>query len=182
MSRIPTPTSIDDAPKASQQLLEGVKKSLGRVPALFRITANSPAALRGYLELNGALGKGKLPAPTRERIALAVAEVNQCGYCLAAHTFLGTHVAQLSASEIAAARRGSSSDPKVAAALRFAVAVTDRRGHVTKQAVDEVKRAGYGDEEVVEIVAHVALNSLTNYINSALDTAIDFPDVTDVAV
>lgn len=181
MSRIPTPESINDAPEASRDLLEGVQKTLGSVPNLFRIVATSPAALQGYLGLNGALGQGKLPAATRERIALAVAEVNQCGYCLAAHTYLGTNLAKLSPSEIDAARRGSSSDAKVDAALRFAAALAQRRGHVPVETVAAVKRAGYGDEEVVEIVAHVALNTLTNYVNSALDTAIDFPEVRKLA-
>ena len=86
MSRIPTPPSIAAAPAASQPLLEAVNKQLGSVPNLFRLAANSPAALEGYLGMMGALAKGALPAATRERIALAVAEVNGCNYCLAAHT------------------------------------------------------------------------------------------------
>jgi alkylhydroperoxidase family enzyme len=79
MSRIPTPATIDAAPSASHPLLEAVKKQLGVVPNLFRLVSNSPAALEGYLALSGALNKGKLPAQTRERIALAVAEINGCG-------------------------------------------------------------------------------------------------------
>jgi hypothetical protein len=78
MSRIPTPATIEAAPAAVQSLLEGVKKQLGVVPNMFRLIANSPAALESYLELSGALTKGTLPAPTRERIALAVAEINGC--------------------------------------------------------------------------------------------------------
>ena len=78
MSRIPTPATIADAPESARPLLEAVKTQLGSVPNLFRIVANSPAALEGYLGLNGALGKGKLAHATRERIALAVAEINGC--------------------------------------------------------------------------------------------------------
>jgi alkylhydroperoxidase family enzyme len=87
MSRVPTPTTIEAAPAASRPLLEAVKKQLGVVPNMFRLIANSPAALEGYLGLSGALNKGALPAPTRERIALAVAEMNGCNYCLSAHTY-----------------------------------------------------------------------------------------------
>lgn len=86
MSRIPTPATIEAAPAASQPLLQAVKKQLGMAPNLFRLVANSPAALEGYLSLSGALGKGELPAPTRERVALAIAEINGCDYCLSAHT------------------------------------------------------------------------------------------------
>jgi AhpD family alkylhydroperoxidase len=112
MSRIPTPAAIDAAPAASQPLLEAVKKQLGVVPNLFRLVSNSPAALEGYLALMGALNKGKLPAQTRERIALAVAELNGCSYCLSAHSYLGKTLAKLDEAEIAANRSGASSDPK----------------------------------------------------------------------
>jgi alkylhydroperoxidase family enzyme len=80
MSRINTPASIEAAPAAARPLLEAVKKQIGSVPNLFRVVANSPAALEGYLGLNGALAKGSLDSKTRERIAIAVAELNGCGY------------------------------------------------------------------------------------------------------
>ncbi|MEM1104424.1 MAG: peroxidase-related enzyme [Pseudomonadota bacterium] len=181
MSRLPTPATVADAPAASQPLLESVQKSLGSVPNLFRITANSPAALEGYLSLSGALQKGALDAATRERIALAVAQVNGCDYCLAAHSYIGANVAKLTGAEIAANRRGGSTDAKADAAVRFAVDVTRARGAVDAAAVEAVKAAGYSDAEVVEIIAHVALNTLTNYINEALGTEIDFPEVDAVA-
>ena len=95
MSRIPTPASIEAAPAAAQPLLQAVKKQLGVVPNLFRLIATSPAALEGYLGLNGALAKGALDAATRERIALAVAEFNGCDYCLSAHSYLGKNLAKL---------------------------------------------------------------------------------------
>ena len=177
MSRIPTPTTVSEAPKAAQPLLENVQKSLGSVPNLFRITANSPAALEGYLGLNGALAKGALDAATRERIALAVAEVNGCDYCLAAHTYLGRNVAKLTGTEIAAHRNGGSTDAKADVAVRFAVQITRERGRVSDADVAAAKAAGYSDAEIVEIIAHVALNTLTNYINEVLGTAVDFPSV-----
>ena len=128
MSRIPTPATIEAAPAAAQPLLQAVKKQLGMAPNLFRLVSNSPAALEGYLGLSGALAKGELPAATRERIALAVAEINGCDYCLSAHTYLGRNVAKLDEAEIAANRRGRSNDAKADAAVRFAVQVTERRG------------------------------------------------------
>ncbi len=133
MSRIPTPATIEAAPAASQPLLQAVKKQLGIAPNLFRLVANSPAALEGYVSLSGALGKGALPAATRERIALAVAEINGCDYCLSAHTYLGRNVAKLDDAEITANRNGASNDPKADAAVRFAVSVTRLRGHVSNE-------------------------------------------------
>jgi uncharacterized peroxidase-related enzyme len=177
MSRLPIPATIESAPAASQLMLEAVKKQLGVVPNLFRLVANSPAALEGYLGMNGALGKGALPAATRERIALAVAEINGCSYCLSAHTYLGKNVAKLDDAEMTANRNGASNDPKADAAVRFAAKVTKQRGHVSSDDVFSVKAAGYTDEQVIEIVQHVALNTWTNYINEVAKTEIDFPVV-----
>lgn len=177
MSRIPTPAAIEAAPAASQPLLEAVKKQLGVVPNLFRLVANSPAALEGYLALMGALNRGKLPAPTRERIALAVAGLNGCSYCLSAHSYLGKTLAKLDEAEIAANRRGASNDPKADAAVRFAVQVARERGHVGEDDLRAAKEAGYDDGQVIEIVLHVALNTWTNYINEVAKTDIDFPVV-----
>lgn len=177
MSRIPTPTTIEAAPAASQPLLQAVKKQLGMAPNLFRLVANSPAALEGYLGLSAALGKGELHPATRERIALAVAEVNGCAYCLAAHTYIGRNVARLDDAEIAANRNGSSNDSKADAAVRFAVQVTQQRGHVSDADFEAVKAAGYTDAQIIEIVQHVALNTWTNYVNTVGGTEIDFPAI-----
>jgi uncharacterized peroxidase-related enzyme len=176
-TRIATPDTIETAPVAAQPMLLGVKAKLGSAPNLFRVVANSPAALEGYLGLNAALGKGSLDARTRERIALAVAEFNRCGYCLSAHTYLGKNLAGLSEAEMAANRHGGSSDAKAAVAVAFAVKVVEARGHVSDADVREVKLAGYSDADVIEIVAHVALNTLTNYVNEVAQTEIDFPVV-----
>ncbi len=178
MSRLPTPASIETSPAASQPLLQAVKKQIGTVPNLFRLVGTSPAALEGYLGLNGALAKGALEAPTRERIALAVAEINGCDYCLSAHSYLGKNLAKLSDVEIAANRNGSSGDAKAAAAVGFAVKLVEARGHVTDADIKAVKDAGYSDAQLIEIVLHVALNTLTNYVNEVAKTEIDFPVVT----
>ena len=177
MSRINIPVTVESAPAAAQPLLSGVKAKLGSVPNLFRLLAVSPAALEGYLGLSGALGKGSLDARTRERIALAVAEFNGCGYCTSAHAFIGKNLAGLSDAEIAANRNGSSTDDRAASAVRFAIKVVETRGQVSDADVAAIRVAGYSDAEVIEIVLHVALNTLTNYVNEVADTAIDFPAV-----
>jgi uncharacterized peroxidase-related enzyme len=175
MSRISTPASIEASPAGSQMLLEAVKKQFGVVPNLFRVVGNSPAALEGYLGLNGALGKGTIDAKTRERIALAVAEINGCDYCLAAHSYMGANLAKLDEAEILANRRGMSTDAKADAAVRFAASVTKARGRVGTSEVEAVQAAGFSDAQIVEIVLHVALNTLTNYVNNVAETAVDFP-------
>ena len=178
MSRIHTPASIADAPEASRPLLEAIHKKVGVVPNLYRLMANNPAVLEGHLGLAAALDKGVLPAPTRERIAIAIAEFNGCDYCLSAHSFLGKNKAGLSDEVIEANRSGSSTDSKADAAVRFAVKVARERGHVADADVEALRAAGYRDDEIVEITVHVALNTWTNYMNVVGRTAIDFPLVT----
>jgi uncharacterized peroxidase-related enzyme len=176
MTRIAAIPTIDASPEASRPLLAAVKQQLGTVPNLFRVVGNSPAALEGYLGLNGALGKGAIDAKTRERIALRVAEINGCDYCLSAHTFLGK-LAKLDDAEIAAGREGRSADAKAEAALRFVTEIVRTQGHVSDAVLAEARAAGYSDAQLVEVVAHVALNTLTNYVNSVAGTEVDFPRV-----
>jgi uncharacterized peroxidase-related enzyme len=174
MTRIAAPTA-DNTPAASLTLLDAVNKQLGVIPNLMKVVGNSPAALEGYLSLSGALGKGTLGAKTGERIALAVAELNGCNYCLSAHSYLAANLAKLDAAEIEANRRGSSDDAKAAAAVLFATQVVKARGHVVDADVAAVKAAGFSQGEIIEIVVHVALNTLTNYVNEVAQTEIDFP-------
>lgn len=175
MPRIQTPASIDLAPATAQPLLTAVKAQLGSVPNMFRLIGNSPAALEGYLGLNGALGKGALDAATRERIALAIANINSCLYCNSAHSYLGKNVGKLSDDEMAANRNGRSTNAKADVAVTFATKVAVNRGAVDAADVEAVRAAGYSDAELVEIVAHVALNTLTNYVNEVFKTDVDFP-------
>ncbi|MFC2968536.1 carboxymuconolactone decarboxylase family protein [Acidimangrovimonas pyrenivorans] len=177
MPRIPYPADIATAPEASQPLLQAVEKQLGSVPNLFRLAGVSPAALEGYLGLFGALGKGRLPAATRERVALAVAQANGCSYCLSAHSYLGKTLANLDETEIAANRLGRSNDARADAALRFAVEVLNARGRVADDNLRAIRDAGYDDGQIIEIVQHVALNIWTNYLNELAGTEIDFPAV-----
>jgi uncharacterized peroxidase-related enzyme len=176
VSRINIP-SVDQSPAASKSLLEAVNNQLGVIPNLMKVLGNSPAALEGYLLLNGALGKGVLDVKLRERLALTVAEINGCEYCLAAHTYLGKHAANLDDSEIAAARDTSSSDAKASAALRFAQRVLELRGKVSDADLKTVKEAGFDDAAVMEIVVTIVLNVLTNYVNNVAQTDVDFPKI-----
>jgi uncharacterized peroxidase-related enzyme len=116
---------------------------------------------------------GATPAMFR---AVAIANRNACEYCLAAHTALGRK-AGASSEQMAAAQIGQSSDPATAAALSFALKVVEQRAQVTDGDVQALRAAGFDDEQIVEILAHVALNLFTNYVNVAFDVPVDFPKV-----
>lgn len=181
MSRITTLPSIEAAPEASKLILQRISKSAGRLPNIFAIMGNSPAALKAATEFDATLGSGEIDRATRERIALAVGERNHCRYCLSAHSFIARNLAKLDDAEIYAARQGRSSDMKADAAVRFSASLVDRRGGVSAEEVADVLAAGWSEAAVVEIIALVGYNTFTNYLNEALGTAVDFPAASDLA-
>jgi uncharacterized peroxidase-related enzyme len=176
MSRLAT---VDPATAEGQArtLLGRVERALGVTPNMMRAMASSPAVLDAYLQFSGALSKGLLPAPVQEQIALVAAVENECGYCLAAHTVLGAR-AGVSEEDLADGRAARASDPKAEAALTFAKQIITSKGFVSDEDLAAVRAAGYGDGEIGEIVAAVALNTFTNYFNSVGQTTLDFPEVT----
>lgn len=179
MSRIAIPTR-DQSPTMSQPLLDAVGKQVGFIPNLFRLIGLSPAALQGYLGFSGALTKA-LDVKTRERIALAVAEINGCDYCLSAHSYIGLNLARLDAAVIARNRAGGSGDAKADAAVRFAASVVTVRGKISDQDLTAVRTAGFSDAQIIEIVALVAENTFINFLNNVTHTEIDFSVVAALA-
>lgn len=157
-------------------VLDQIDGAFGATPNMFRAVANSPAALQSMWAAFGALGGGVIGAALGEQIAVAVANRNACDYCLAAHTALGRK-AGVSGDDLAAAQSGESADPRTAAVLRFALKLVNERGQVDATDVQALRDHGWSDEHIVEIVAHVALNLFTNYVNVALAVPVDFPGV-----
>jgi len=175
MSRIPAVDPATAQGKA-KDLLDAVNKALGVTPNMFRVAAQSPAALEGLVSLNGAVQRGKLGPKVREQIALAIAESNGCDYCLSAHTYLGKH-AGLEDIDIAQAREGRAGDPKTDAVVRFAKSLVQSHGRIGEAELDHLRQLGLGEGEIVEIIAATVLNVFTNYLNIAAGTDIDFPVV-----
>jgi uncharacterized peroxidase-related enzyme len=176
MPRLPQ-LETDTATGEAHDLLAQVQAALGVTPNMTKVMANSPALLRGYLALAGALGDGVLPAGVRERLAVATAESNGCGYCLSAHTYIGEHVAHVEPDELENARFGTSDDPHVRALLELSGAVLAGRGRVDDAVVDRARRFGVTDAEIGEVVGHIAINVLTNYFNVLAQVENDWPVV-----
>lgn len=157
-------------------LLHNVRQAFGSTPNFFTVIANAPAAFEAYLGFNKALSDGKLDAKLREQLAVTIAGFNGCDYCASAHTYLGNK-AGVDATELQANLAGHSMDKKTQAALSFAVQLMESRGHASNEALQAMKSTGYTDEEIIEILAHVALNTFSNYFNQTVQTNIDFPVV-----
>ncbi|MCA0761763.1 carboxymuconolactone decarboxylase family protein [Vibrio vulnificus] len=171
-----TVPNIEELPEQSKPTLEKIERTLGVVPNLFKLLGSSPNVLGGFTQLQAALGQ-TLTAKTREAIALAVAQINGCQYCLSAHTYISEHMMHVAQEEILLNRKGRSLDPKVDAIVAFAASVVEKRGHVERSEIEVLRAKGVSDREVIEIVAVVAENVFTNLINEVAKTEIDFPQV-----
>jgi uncharacterized peroxidase-related enzyme len=170
---LPTPEQV---PAASKPTLDAFTKTIGFTPNMMATFALSPIAFNAWATLLGSLSKA-LDVKTRDSIGLAVSEVNGCNYCLTVHSFTAEHMAKLPADEVLLARKGHATDPKRDAAVQFARKVIETRGQVSDTDVKAVRDAGYTDANVMEIVALVAVYSLTNFFNNVFDPEKDFPAV-----
>lgn len=175
MARINVVTH-ETANAEQKALFDAIQSQLGIVPNFLKVFANSPEALKAFLGLHGIANGGSLDLPTRERIALALAQQNSCQYCVSAHTAIGRK-AGLDDVEIQANRAGTSQDLKAAAAVKFARALVEHKGDVTNAELGDVRAAGYSDADIVEIITHVGMNVLTNILGKASRVDIDFPKV-----
>ena len=175
---MPRLTTVDPATATGEakDLLDAIQAAFGRTPNSFRAMAHNPGVLRGWIELSSALGP-TLPRKLGEQVAIAIAEQNGCAYCLSAHTAVAERLG-IDAHEIDRNRSGDSDNERAAAALGFALTVNTKRGGVSDDDLAEIRTAGYDDADIAAIVAHVALNVLTNYFNRVAQPVIDFPEMT----
>jgi uncharacterized peroxidase-related enzyme len=164
------------APEAVREMMELVKRKLGRVPEMYQVMANSPAVLESYVKLNMALGVGTLGSKLSELIALSTAEYNGCSYCLSAHTFLGGK-AGLTEIEMADGRTFHAENKKLETGLTFVKKLLEDPKTISSQDVDPLRAAGYSDGDILEIVANVIRNIFTNYVNIISETKVDWPVV-----
>jgi uncharacterized peroxidase-related enzyme len=160
----------------SKDLFNAIQSKLGMIPNMMRTMGNSPAVLDGYLAFSGALGTSSIGGKLGELIALTVANINNCSYCNAAHSFIGEKLIGIDANSIDLAKEGKSDDARIGAALTFAKALVTKKGKVSDADIEAVKNAGYDQAAIAEIIAHTALNIFTNYFNNAVGTVVDFPE------
>lgn len=166
----------DQVPAESKPILDAFTKNIGFTPNMMAAFAQSPIAFNSWATLLGSLSK-TLDVKTRDSIGLAVSEVNGCNYCLTVHSFTAEHMAKLSAHDIILARKGHANDAKRDAAVQFARKVIETRGHVSDADLKAVREVGYTDANIIEILALVAMYSLTNFFNNVFDHEKDFPAV-----
>lgn len=173
----PSPAEPEQVNKKLRDLLDRSHHGFEELPNFLGILTKSPAAAAAYLRARKALAAGRLSERQREQIALAVAEINGATYCLHAHSVMGRN-AGLTEEEIQSARRAAAPDPKADRLLRFTQSMVLQRGEISDEDLSALRQAGCSDAEVIEIVAHIALNIFTNYLNILSKSEIHTPAAT----
>jgi uncharacterized peroxidase-related enzyme len=176
MARI-QPINRQTASAEVNATLDAVQAKLGKVPNLYATVAQAPAVLTAQLAFGEALSHGRLTAKQRESLALAIGQANSCQYCLSAHSLVARGTG-LNAEAIQAARRGEAADPVTDGLLKLAFKIVNQRGILSEADIAAAYAAGVDNGLLLEVIAHVALNTLTNYTNHIVQTEIDFPVVT----
>ena len=175
MARIPVHT-LDSAPENSRDQLKALEAKFGKVLNIHGEMAHSPVVLQSYVALQSVIADhGSYDARTREAIALAVGNVDECSYCQAAHTG-GGKAAGLSDNEMIAIRRDEVKfDAKLAALLSLAREYTRDVGNVSDATWHAALDAAWTEEQLTELSVHVTLNLFTNYVNHFVETDLDLP-------
>ena len=174
MKTIKVPTR-DEVKPESQLLFDQVTKHLGKLPNLYATMGYSPGTLKGYLQFEAAMTGGVFTAKEKEAINLVVSEINNCNYCLAAHTMIAkskgyTH------EEIIGIRKGYSAESKLDTAVKLAKSITENRGEADPQLLADFFEAGYQEDALIELIGLITAKIFTNYVYAITGVPLDFPE------
>jgi uncharacterized peroxidase-related enzyme len=165
--------SIDSAPEAARPHLDTAQKKFGMVPNLLGMLATAPAALGSYLTVTGEMEGSSLSPVEQQVVFIATSAENRCEYCVGVHSAIAGMV-QMPEEALGALRGGRDpEDARLGALARFTRHVVEQRGWVDEREVDALLAAGYGEQQVLEVVTGVALKTLSNYANHIADTPLD---------
>lgn len=159
----------------SKTILEQVSKRMGKIPNLYATIGYSAPALKGMLEFEASLAHdASFTAKEREAINLIVSQVNQCDYCLAAHTSLA-QLRGFSQADTIAIRRAAYSEPRLNAIIQLAQSLTAQKGNAEPALLEAFFEAGFNEKALIELIGLITVRSFANYVYAATNVPIDFP-------
>ncbi len=175
MSRVAT-IKQEEATGLVKSLYTTLISRIGHVPNIFLTMANSPEALAAFVQMQKCAAMSSLPEDIKSYISLAMAEANECQYCLSAHSAIAKSIG-LQESDILKARSGAADNKKNDQILKFVKSVVQKRGAVSDKEVQDLKAQGVTDREICDIILLISLNNFSNYFNKINNTDIDFPPI-----
>lgn len=174
MKTIKVPRRNEVSPE-SQLLFDQVTQHLGKLPNLYATMGYSSGTLKGYLQFEGAMAGGVFSVKEKEAINLVVSEINNCNYCLAAHTMIAKSKG-FSHEDIISIRKGYTEDSKLNAVVKLAKSITENRGESDPQLLEAFFEAGYHEDALIELIGLVTAKIFTNYVYAVTGVPLDFPE------
>lgn len=172
MSQINVPTR-SEVSAGNQAIFDQLKAKLGMVPNLYATLAHSEHALGNYLAFQN--GQSSIQGKAREVVNLVVSQVNECDYCLAAHTVIGGMVG-LKSEQVLEIRAGRASfDAKLDALAKLTRSIAINRGRADQELVDAFFAAGWTKANLVDAILVVGDKTVTNYLHATTKVPVDFP-------
>jgi uncharacterized peroxidase-related enzyme len=182
MPRFPVHT-VEDAPEASRAALEAARRKFGTVLNITGELAHAPVVIAVYAAMNQAIAEhGTFDAATREAIALAVGNQDGCAYCQSAHTLSAKRAGftEQQTIDIRGGRAGF--DSRLDALLAVAREIAAKVGEVSDDTYERARAAGWSEQQLAELFAHVAANMFTNYFSHYARAELDIPAAPGIAV
>jgi len=168
------PLGMETAPEKSRPLLEKIRKLFKFIPNLFGVFANSPVLIEGYMGLEATFEKGSLSPVERQVVFLAASVENSCKYCTAAHSTVLKAFLHVPAEVVTAVRSNVPvSDPRLKVLVALTKEIVAKRGHVEAETIENFLAAGYRKDQVLEVLAGVALKTMSNYLDHISPTELD---------
>lgn len=166
---------IDNAPAESAEQLQDSQKAFGFVPGLHKVLAASPETLKAYKLLHDLFQKTSFNNTELTVVWQTINYYHECHYCVPAHTGIA-HMMNVDESIISALHKGETlSDEKLAVLQATTRAMVDQRGNLSEQQVADFKAAGYGEQQLLEIVLGLSQKVISNFTNHLADTPVDEP-------
>ena len=179
MSQFNVPTR-EEVSVNNQEIFDNLKSKLGFVPNLYAYYAKSETALADYLAFQNR--KSSLKAKEKEVVNLVVSQINNCKYCLSAHTVIGK-MNGFTEDQILEIRRGIASfDPKLDALAKTTAAITNNKGRISNEQKESFFNAGYTEESLIDLVVVVRDKTISNYIHNLAGFEIDFPVASELPI
>ena len=165
--------TIESAPEESKALLEKSQKAYGRIPGLHGVLASSPQTFEAYQTLHGLFSNTSFNAKELTVVWQTINVENACHYCVPAHTGIAKMMKVDDSITEALRNETPLASPKLEALRTFTLLVVRNHGHIAPAELEAFYNAGYGEQQVLEVILGLSQKIISNYTNHIANTPVD---------
>lgn len=165
--------TAETAPEKSKAIINGAKKQMGMVPGLYAIMAESPELLNAYTQLHQLFTSASFDAEELTVVWQTINVEHECHYCVPAHTGIA-HSMKVDPALNEALRNDEAMPTEKLQALKdFTLTVVRERGNVSESDLEAFFKAGYSQQQVLEVILGLSQKVISNYVNHIAKTPVD---------